>query len=287
MNWEKLYNIDRRIIFIVMALAIIIPLIFPSNPEMGTQRITQQLFDTVEEINPEEQCLMISSDYTPQTEAENHPMAISLLRHAFARRLPVLMLVLYVEGAPLLDNALNQVMDEFNVHATSNADSIIYGRDVVYLGWQPPPIIPILSMGRSIRGVYLQDFYGTDTDSLELTQWTHSYEQVGLVAAISSGSSPIWFAVYAQPKFGVKVAACCTAVMAPDYYPYTRSGQMSGMLAGMKGAAEYEELIESKYDLGVRRKATEGMASQSVAHIAIMIFVIIGNIAYFATRRNS
>ena len=287
MNWERLQQIDRRIIFIFMALAILIPLIFPTTLEMGTQRVTMDLYNTVDEINPQEKCLMISSDYTPQTEAENHPMTITLLRHAFAKKIPVLLLTLYIEGAPLLDSALQQVMTEFNERATASADSIIYGRDVIYLGWQPPPIIPILSMGRSIKGVYPTDFYGADTDSLELLTWIDSYEQVGLVAAISSGSSPLWFAMFAQPKFGVPVAACCTAVSAPDYYPYCRSGQMSGMLAGMKGAAEYEELVDQNFNLGSRRKATEGMASQSVAHIVIMLFVIVGNIAYFMTRRNA
>jgi hypothetical protein len=287
MNWQKLQQLDRRIIFIFMGFAILIPLIFPANLEMGTQRVTQVLYDKVESINPKEKVLMISSDYTPQTEAENHPMTITLLRHAFSRRLPVLLLTLYLEGAPLLDNALQQVMGEFNANATSSADSIVYGRDVVYLGWQPPPIIPILSMGRSIKGVYPVDFYGADIDSLELLTWVDSYEQVGLVAAISSGTSPLWYVLYAQPKFGVDVAACCTAVSAPDNYPYCRSGQMTGMLAGMKGAAEYEELVEQNFQLGSRRKATEGMASQSVAHIVIMGFVIIGNIAYFMTRRSA
>jgi hypothetical protein len=55
----------------------------------------------------------------------------------------------------------------------------------------------------------------------------------------------------------------------------------------MKGAAEYEELVAARYGIGGRRRATEGMASQSAAHLLMMAFVIIGNIAYFATRRKS
>lgn len=287
MNWAKLTQIDRRVIFITVALAILIPLIFPVHMPMGAQRVTKTLYKAVEAVDPKREVLLLSSDYAPQTEAENHPMAIAILRHAFARRVPVLINALYVEGAPLLDMAMHQVMDEFNARAKTRADSILYGRDVVYLGWQPPPIVPILSMGRSISGIYPVDYYGTTTDSLEVMKRVHNYDQIGLVVALTSSTSPLWYVMYAQTKFGVKVGAGCTAVSAPDFYPYCRSGQLSGMMAGMKGAAEYEELVGNQYQTEGRRRATEGMASQSAAHLLMMAFVIIGNIAYFATRRKS
>ena len=285
MDWDKFSKIDRRFIFLIMGAVIITPILVPVNQKMGTQRVTQKLFDTVDAINPEEQTLMISSDFTPQTEPENYPMVVTLLRHGFARRIPVLVNALYVEGAPILEQAIRQVMDEFNERALSPADSIIYGRDIVYLGWQPPPIVPILSMGQSIRGIYPVDYYGTSTDSLSLTQWTENYDQVGIVVAITASESPLWYVFYAQPKYGVKVGAGCTAVCAPDFYAYCGTGQISGMMAGMKGAAEYEELVAQRFNIGGRCKATEGMASQSAAHVMIMIFVIIGNVAYFAGRR--
>jgi hypothetical protein len=284
MNWERLLRIDRRIIFLTMVLAIALPLLFPIHMPMGTQRVTRHLFEAVDAIDGSKQCLMISTDYTPQTEPENHPMVKVLLRHGFARRVPVLLNALYIEGAPLIDQAIQEVMADFNARATSRADSIIYGRDVVYLGWQPPPIVPILAMGESITRIYPDDYYGRRTDSLEVMKRIHNYDQVGIVVGITPLSSPLWYVQFAQTKYGVKVGAGCTAVCAPDFYPYCGTGQLSGMMAGMKGAAEYEELVERKYHTGGRLKATEGMASQSAAHILIMALVVIGNIAYFAAR---
>jgi hypothetical protein len=285
MNWERLRNVDRRIIFLAMGLGILIPLLFPVDLPVGAQRVTKVLFETVDAIDGQKQCLMISSDYTPQTEAENHPMTIVLLRHGFTRRIPVLLNALYVEGAPLLADAIDQVMDEFNARATSHEDSVFYGRDVVYLGWQPPPIVPILAMGESIAGIYAEDYYGNHTDSLEVMQRIHTYDEVGIVVAITSLAAPLWYVQLAQTKYGVAVGAGCTAVCAPDFYPYCGTGQISGMMAGMKGAAEYEEMVEVQFALGGRRKATEGMVAQSAAHLVIMAFVILGNIAYFASRR--
>jgi hypothetical protein len=281
-NWM---NIDRRFIFLAMGLAIVLPLLFPMKLPMGVQKPTQGLYDAVDAIDPQEQCLLLSSDYTPQTEAENHPMAVALLRHAFARRIPVIAVVLYIEAAGLIDQAVKQVVDEFNARATTNADSIIYGRDVAFLGWQPPPIVPILSMGESIPGIYPTDFYGTPSESLSMMAKIRNYDDVGIVAALSSGSSPLWYVMFAQTKFGVPVGAGCTAVMAPDYYPYLETGQLSGMMGGMKGAAEYEVLVERNFGLTDRARANEGMGSHSIAHVVIMAFVVVGNIAFFATRR--
>jgi len=285
LNLERLLQIDRRVIFLMLAVCMVIPLVCQVDMPVGVQKMTQSFFNTVDQIDVNRQALIISSDYTPQTEAENQPMTTALLRHAFARKLPVLTLCLYVEATPLMVGAIEEVMEEFNSVATTNADSVIYGRDVVFLGWQPPPIIPILAMGRSITGIYPVDYYGNATTEMPVLQRIRNYDQVGLVAAISSGTSPLWFVQFAQTKFGVKVGAGTTAVSAPDFYPYFETGQFSGMMGGMKGAAEYENLVAERYGTDGRRRASEGMTAQSAAHILIMAFVVIGNVAYFASRR--
>jgi len=47
----------------------------------------------------------------------------------------------------------------------------------------------------------------------------------------------------------------------------------------MRGAAEYEVLI------GNLDKGVQGMDSQSIIHIMIIILIFAGNIAYFGARR--
>ncbi|MBM3286314.1 MAG: hypothetical protein FJY88_03030 [Candidatus Eisenbacteria bacterium] len=285
MNLERLMRIDRRIIFLFTAAVIILPLLFPFQMPMGVQKPTQRFFDTVQAIDPERQCILIATDYLPQTEAENHPMTIALLRHGLAAKIPVLMAAMYIEGAGLTLDAMNRVTDEFNARAKTSADSVVYGRDIVFLGWQPPPIVPILGMGRSIAAVYPTDYFGNRIDSLRVMRNVRNYDDIGIVCSISAGTMPLSFVQYAQSKYGVKVGGGVTAVSAPDYYPYFETGQFSGLLGGMKGAAEYEHLVEKTFHLGGRMRATEGMGAQSTAHILIIVFVVIGNVAYFAGRR--
>jgi hypothetical protein len=268
-----------------MGVAIVLPLIFPFRLPVGEQPPTRGLFDTIEQIDPAKQALMVSTDWTPQTEAENQPMTAAIIRHGLARKLRVIVISFYNESIPMANQAVTQVIEEFNSRAKSEAEKVVYGRDVVLLGWVPPPIVPILGMGQSIKGVYKVDYYGTSTDSLPIMNGLNSYDDIGIVCAVSGGSSPQWMIQFAQPRFGVKVGAAVTAVSAPDLYAYVQSGQLSGMLGGMKGAAEYENMIEEKYHVGGRQRAMEGMGSQSVGHLLIMALVIVGNIGYFVTRR--
>jgi hypothetical protein len=286
MRWlGALLKIDRRIIFAVIGVVLVLPIIFPFGFRTPVTSPTRKLFDAVEAIPPRGKALAISVDYAPQTEPELHPMTVSLLRHAFSRRTRVLVLALWVQGLGLAEDALTRVAEEFNEKARSSADSILYGRDYVFLGWQPPPVIPILGMGTSIRGVFPADYYGNETDTLPMMADIDSYNDMALLVSISGTTAPVWYAAYAQTRFGIRVGAGITAVSVADFFPYLETGQFSGMLAGMKGAAEYEGLVAEELHLGGRRKAMEGMSSQAAAHIAIMIFVVLANIGYFAGRR--
>ena len=58
-------------------------------------------------------------------------------------------------------------------------------------------------------------------------------------------------------------------------------GQLVGLMGGMSGAAELEKLTDLK------GKATLFMLSQSFAHVIVIAFIIIGNVAYFRGGRKS
>jgi len=93
--------------------------------------------------------------------------------------------------------------------------------------------------------------------------------------------------LYAQSRYGMRVGAGVTAVSAADAYPFLQSGQLTGLLAGMKGGAEYEVLVQKAGYSKAYMPAVAAMDSQSLAHVVIMLLVIIGNVAYFATRKRS
>jgi hypothetical protein len=281
---EFLSTIDRRFIYLVLAIVVVLPLVIPSVQKVRVMTPVAKLFDAVEAI-PDGQILMIDFDYDPQTLPEMEPMGIAVLRHAFQQRIKVAVLSLYVQPLGLAKKALDQVTEEFNSRALSRADSIIYGRDYVFLGWQPPPIVPLLGMGISIANVYTRDYYGYRTDSLPMMATVKNFNDVGILVSLSGATAPLWWIAYSQTRFGVAVGAGITAVSASEFYQYYQTGQFSGLMIGMKGAAEYEELVETKLMLKGRRKASEALGSLTAAHLTMIAFIIIGNIGFFVHKR--
>jgi hypothetical protein len=78
-------------------------------------------------------------------------------------------------------------------------------------------------------------------------------------------------------------------VQAPLFYPYIPD-QLPGLLGAIKGAAEYEALVNEKYSAGAQspakyQEARRRMGPQLVAHLLMIGLIIIGNIVYFMGRR--
>ena len=85
--------------------------------------------------------------------------------------------------------------------------------------------------------------------------------------------------------------------MVTDAIPYVESGQLKGILAGMPGAAEYENLVygfmknqsDNRFILNPDKvypgKATSRMSAQSLAHVIMVLFIVFGNIAYYLKRK--
>ena len=48
---------------------------------------------------------------------------------------------------------------------------------------------------------------------------------------------------FGSDRFHFPLAMGCTAVIAPDLYPFVQSGQVTGILGGLRGAADYEVLV--------------------------------------------
>jgi len=287
--WTRLQAIDRRWIYLVVWIVVMIPLLFPFKIKPKPTSPVEKLFNYIDTM-PAEKALVISVDYTPDTRAELQPMVVALLRHAFATKRRVGMLAMFVYGLGLGEEALRQVPEEFNAHATTHEDSVINGEDYVFWGWTTPPLTVMLGMGERIANVFPVDYYGSRTESLPVMRDLRNYDDVGVLVTVAASAMPRSWIVFAQTQFGVPLGCGITAVSAADFYPYVNSGQFTGMLAGMKGAAEYEEMVSERMkrggtDWGLRNRGTEAMSSQTSAHLAIMAFIIIGNIGYFATRR--
>ena len=137
-------------------------------------------------------------------------------------------------------------------------------------------------MGTSIANQYPTDAYGNNLHDMPILQAHKNLREVDLAVTLAGSTACMSWVVYGTSRVGLPVAFGVTAVMATDYFPYIQSGQIVGMMGGLRGAAEYEVLETEGGYTETTGKAYRGMDVQSLAHILIILLVILGNIAYFA-----
>ena len=266
----SLHNLDRRLIFLCVFLGVAIPLLFPFSLPVKITAPVEAVYRQVERVAGEGGTVLLAFDYGPGSEAELQPMAKAFLRHCFTHKVKVVAICLWPDAPGLAQEA---------IETTARESGARYGQDYVFMGYKPGAASVVLNMGQELRSAFGQDAWGVSADSLGMLQGLHSLKDFGLVFDLAAGSTidQVWIP-YGQEKYHFPLAAGCTAVMAPDLFPFLQSGQMAGLIGGLAGAAEYERLV------GHLDSATAGMQAQSVTHLVIIAFILLGNILYFLSR---
>ncbi len=275
---EILSKMPRQIIYLIMALAIIVPLIVPIGMPINVMPQTRKLVDAIESLDENSKPVLVSCDFVSQSMPELYPMLEALLNHLFAKNVKVLVMAMWPQGAGMADLALSTIPEIYGKE---------YGRDYAFLGYKAGAAAVVLGIGDKLKNVFPADYYNTPLDSLPVTADITNYNDISLVVSLSAGDPGYrtWL-FYGQSKFGFKLGTGVTAVSAADTYPYLGSGQLVGVFAGMKGAAEYETaLYKNGYKL-TRRDATKAMDAQSLGHFFIMLFIIVSNIGFLLLRRS-
>ncbi|MDD3535866.1 MAG: hypothetical protein PHC50_06970 [Candidatus Cloacimonetes bacterium] len=235
--FERMQKLDRRWIYIVVALAIIIPLMIPYDSDNVTTPSTENLYQMIDSFaGREDRAILLSFYHDASTMAELFPMEVSIIRHCFERNVKVFALTWYPAGAPIIDYAFNTVKEEY--------PDIKSGVDYCNFGYKPQAFAMVMGMGDNIANTMNTDAEGRKLENLPIMKGINNYSEMNLVIEFSGSSAGGTWIVYARPKFGLNVAVGVTAVMAADLYPYLQSGQLIGMLSGLKGAAEYEKLVD-------------------------------------------
>ncbi|MCZ6632125.1 MAG: hypothetical protein O7G87_01875 [bacterium] len=265
---DILRNLDRRVVFIFVFLGAILPTLVAFRLPIKATPNVRAVYDTIEEIaNKGGGTVLISFDYGPGSMPEVQPMALSILRHCFARGIKVVGMNHWPTGVGLAQQALDTTSKELNQ---------TYGEDYVFLGYKTGGPTLIINMGQDFHNAFAKDLQGNNTTEMAVTKNITSLKDFDYVISLAAGNTPdgMWIP-YGQERYKFKFGIGCTAVMAPDMFPYLQSGQMNGMIGGLVGAAEYETLINKP------GSATDGMRPQSIVHLIIISFIILGNVIYF------
>ena len=266
---ERMLSIDRRIIFLVIGFCTLIPLLYPVGLAIKVSPEVKSVYDHIETL-PEGSVFLLSLDFDPASKPELYPQAVALLRHAFKKNLRVIGMTLWLPGTGMANEVVSRVARE---------EGKVSGKDYVFLGWSPGGSSVIINMGQDLYKAFPTDYSNQPTRDLEVLRGVQSLRDVSYVISLAAGSTGIetWY-VFGKDKYKFELGGGCTGVIAPGLYPLLRSGQINGLIGGLRGAAEYEVLI------GKTGQAVAGMDAQSATHFAIILLVLLCNIFYFLIR---
>ncbi len=272
--FEKLLKLDRRVIFIFIAVALITPFFLDIKQPMTVSPEVRSLYEEFEKLKPGSKVL-ISFDYDPPSAPELQPMAVAMLKYCFTRDLKVYIIGLWPQGPLQANLAVEAVKDD--EYFKDNPPQ--YDLNYVNLGFMSGNEVVIKSIGSDIRRTFPRDNMGNPTHELEMMKGVTNYSNFDLIFNLSAGyPGTVEWVLFAVGRFNAQLVAGNTAVQTPGMYPYLNSGQLLGLAGGLKAAAELEDLTQY-YGRG-----TKFMLSQSFAHLIIILFIIVGNVAYFATK---
>lgn len=266
----KFARVDRRWIFLIIGLSVLLPLFFPFGLPIRATDTTQRVYDTFQNLETNSKVLL-SCEYGPSTKPEIHPMVIAVLHQLFRNDHKVYVTCLWPDGQFLASEALNEVAGDYGK---------VYGEDYVILGYRPGSEAVIKGMVRDLRAIFSTDVKGTKVEDISMMNGIYKFEDFDFLFSASAGfpGSLEWMQ-FATDNTDVEMSTGTTSIMVNDIMPFVVSDQIQGILAGMPGAAEYEKLV-GKPGIG-----TSGMDAQSLAHLVIVFFIVFGNIGYFIERR--
>lgn len=267
---KRLVNLDRRLIFGLVILVIVLAWVFKLHLPIRPAGTVEAVYNKIESL-PEGSVVLIASDYDPQSMAELYPMNLALVRHCFRKNLKVIGMVHWITGLGLAEMAIKEAAQEYH-----KQDSV----DYVFLGYKPGFALLVIGMGQDLYNAFPTDYYGKDTRTIPMLKEIASLKDINYLVDLAAGASIEMWIVYGRDIYNFPMGAGCTAMSGPDMYPFLQTGQLNGLLAGIRGAADYEVLLKKG------RGAIDLMPAQTAIHCLIVLLVIICNIFYFFIRRS-
>jgi len=271
--WQRLQEIPRHYVYLLLAGVVVWQILFPLPLPIAPSRATQGVYDAIAAV-PDDQLILISTDWDASTQAETGPQTEAIIHACFqnGKRFAIMNLSPPM-GVKLANDIAERVAAEYGAE---------YGVDWCNWGYKYGFENVLIALAKNIPRTIGDDFHGNPVTDLPMMAGVDDIESIGLVIEITGLASltEMWIGLI-QGVYSTPFASAYTAVMVPGYYPFIDSGQLKGMLVGAKGAAEMEVLVKRP------DRATVIMNVQSWAHVLIIALIIIGNLGYVLGRRRA
>lgn len=252
----------RWIIYLILFAGVAVPLLLGSTwseANMPVTSATAAMYEAIEAL-PADSVVLISHDYDPGSAGEMVPQVEAVLHHLMERQARLINVSLTPEGSRLARQVVERVAEEHGY---------VPGEDYLSLGYVTGVEAAPRTIVEELRSAEWSGFVGTGQDPSLIVEFAGTPEYLRL-----------WLE-QVQGPYGLPMVAGVSATADPYARPYYRNEaqrQLLGLMTGLVGAAEYER------HSGEAGLALASMDSQSVVHVAMVLLIMVGNVAYFGGR---
>lgn len=260
---SRLTNIDSRIIWLLLLFVVGIPLKYPMGLPVQVSPNTRDFYDTLTDAKGA--VIALALDTAPAGLAELGPQMTAILHIARENNNKIIMVGWNVNAGFYADTYLPKVFQD--VWDTQ------YGVTFVNLGYIPGQETGMKQFAENTWSIE-SDHYGNAIDQLPIMENIRSASDLDYIIEFcwNIDLPQSIMRQFIAPGY-TKMLAASTALVYPSLLPFIGPDKtIKSAVKGLDGAAQLELLS------GHPGEALKGTDAQSLAHIMLIIFIVLGNI---------
>jgi chemotaxis protein histidine kinase CheA len=266
----------RPLIYLLLFLAVLVPFLLPYDLTQSTFDIagtpTAEFYDTLQKI-PANSTVLLSFDYDPSLAGEMDLQASAIVRDLVQRGVKIIAVSTLDTGPQIAQRILDPI--------ASQAGNYAYGSKylIVYLPGHEAGLAQLATAGLATT----TDFVDQKPVAPFLTAANiRNLGDLSLVIELAGTEEPLkTWVEQVQPRAGVRIAAAVSAAVEPKARAYRNARQLTAMMAGLLGAAQFEAL-DNQPGLAVI-----SVNAQTAAQWVLVFVIVLGNIVFWISRARS
>lgn len=284
-----IHNIDRRIIYALVFLALSIPLINKWSVKPARLKAADKFYQVVDTLQAAPNDIaFVALDFGPGMAAETGTQAEVIIEHLMRKRIPIALFSIYVLAEPFLESIPQKVAQRLMKEYPGQTWE--YGKDWVNLGFRTGGYLIIQSIPKSENLVELfkRDIRGNNLADLPAFRGVKTLENIKILAEFSGlvGVFDTYVQFFQKKDYRPIFGHGCTSITIPEAYIYLDSGQLNGLLEGIAGAAWYSVLLNEHFPARIPDSSGILNTGLGVAHLVIIFLIIFGNVTSLFLRRS-
>jgi hypothetical protein len=240
---QKTKKRSRKVVWVVIVALVLILLLILSAVGLGflplpqlfsTETVT--FYNTVETL-PAGAPVLVALEYSPAFAAELHPISLSTMEQLASKDARVSFISTQPAGPILSEQLLQQIHSRYPSYDLS--------ANTVNLGYIAGGSTGLQGFALRPAGVIQKGWNGQPAWNKPALAGVSSLDQFAAVIVLSENAdlSRDWIE-QVQPRMGsVPLLIATSAQTGPLLQPYSASGQIKGLVAGISGAAAYENIL--------------------------------------------